>query len=111
MSQEDSSEKISYKIDNNNNQNDDTSDTIEEEPKPKIKKFFEIKVKDVIFEDKEESDEEGKENESDEIPQSIESINEIEKLSRQNRKISIEEDNKESCDNPSGICDTFCLIF
>ena len=112
LDQKDSSEKISYIINNNNNPNDDTSEAIEEEQKPKIKKFFNIKVKDVIFEDKEESDEEGKQNEMDEIPQSIDSTNEISKLARQNIKFSIEEeDNDNICKNPSEICNIFCLIF
>ena len=77
----------------------------------KIKNFFCIKVKDIILEDEDESDEEGKEIEIDEIPQSIDSINEIEKLARQNIKFSIEEDNEKNCKNPSGICNTICLIF
>ena len=109
----DSSEKISYKINNNNNPNDGIVKTIEEEQKPKSKKFFIIKVKDIIFEDNDESDEEGKEIGTDEIPQSIDSTNEIEKLARQNIKFSIEEDedNEKNCENPSGICNTICLIF
>ena len=98
-----------YKI-NNNNKNYGISETIEKEKKPKIKKFFEIKVKDIILEDKDESDEEGKQYETDEIPLSIDSINEIEKLASQN-KFSIEEDNDKICKNPSGICNTICLIF
>ena len=107
----DSSEKISYKMNNNNNPNDGIAETIEEEQKPKNKKFFCIKVKDVILEDEDESDEEGKETETDKIPQSIDSINEIEKLARQNIRFSIEEDNEKNCKNPSGLCNTICLIF
>ena len=103
------SEKIPYKI-NNNNKNDGISETIEKEQKPKIKKLFEIKVKDIILEDKDESDEEGKQYEMDEIPQSIDSTNEIENLASQN-KYSIEEDSDDICENSSGICNTICLIF